>query len=75
MEDYIQHILLIDPVKNDYFFIRDLLSQQEGHRFELDWVKTYEAALAAITDCQYVLYLIEYDLGHHTGLELLAEAR
>jgi len=74
MEDYVQHILLIDPIEDDYFFIRDLLAQWSESKFELSWVTTYEAALAAISGCQYALYLIEYDLGTHTGLELLVEA-
>ena len=74
MEDYAQRILLICNNEDDYVFIRDLLSQWEESKFELCRVTAYGAALAAITDCRYALYLIEYDLSKHTGLELLAEA-
>jgi len=71
MDDNIQRILLVDTNDDDYLIIHALLPQW----FKLNRIKTYEAALAAITGCQYDLYLIENDLGDRSGLELLAEAR
>jgi FixJ family two-component response regulator len=74
-------ILLIDDDEDDYIITRDLfadLNEQvddiAGARFKLDWVATYEAGLMAIQQNNHDVYLIDYRLGKHNGLELLKEA-
>ncbi len=66
-------ILLVDDDEDDYIITRDLLAEIEGQSYNLEWVATYKAALERISHQKHDLYLIDYRLGQHTGLELLNE--
>ena len=68
-------VLLVDDDEDDFVITRDLISQIDGHRYQLDWVDNYEAALAAIRRREHDICLIDYRLGGRTGLELLHEAQ
>src|ERR1700731_3144835 len=67
-------ILLIDDDEDSYVITRQLLSRVEGSAFELEWVDTYEAGLAALRRTGYDACLLDYQLGARDGLELLHEA-
>lgn len=74
------HILLIDDDEDDYIITRDLIADLNeqpddigGGSFELDWVATYETGLITIQQNKHDVYLIDYRLGTHNGLELLQE--
>lgn len=41
---------------------------------DLEWVNNYQAARSAIARQQHDIYLVDYRLGAHNGLELLREA-
>jgi signal transduction histidine kinase len=73
MEDRPIRVLLVDDDEDDYVVTRDLLSAIERETFELQWVSSYDAALAAIAGNRHDLYLLDYRLGERTGLELLRE--
>ena len=64
-------ILLVEDDEDDYVIIRDMLEDVARSNFELDWVATYDEALAAIESQSYDVCLLDYYLGRHTGLELL----
>ena len=66
-------VLLIDDDEDDYVITRDLLAEIEGELFSLDWVADYGTALVAIANRTHDVYLSDYRLGEHTGLELLEE--
>jgi diguanylate cyclase (GGDEF)-like protein/PAS domain S-box-containing protein len=66
-------VLLIEDDEDDYLITRDLLAAQQRMRFELDWCDTYDDALVEIRKHRYDAYLIDYRLGHRTGLELVKE--
>ncbi len=68
------NILLVDDDEDDYIITQDLLSEIVGMDITLDWIDTYEAALDIIYTHQHDVYLIDYFLGPHNGLELLKEA-
>ena len=74
MEDRGLRILLVDDDEDDYVMTRDLLSEIEGKRFDLDWVATYDDALEAMGRNEHDVYLVDYRLGERDGLELLREA-
>lgn len=67
-------VLLVEDDEDDYIITRDLLSEIENERFELTRLATYDEALAAIGRLEHDVYLLDYRLDNHTGLELLREA-
>jgi len=74
MDKEVLKLLLADDDEDDFMITRDLLSEVEGSRFELDWVTNYDAALEAIGRLEHHVYLLDYRLGERTGLDLLREA-
>lgn len=68
-------ILLVDDDEDDYVILRDLLNEIKAWRPVLEWVQTYDAGLSKISDHAHEVYLFDYRLGKHTGLELLRHAR
>ena len=74
MGNPIVRILLVEDDEDDYVIARDLLSEIPGTRFDLEWVATFEAALDTIGRQEHDVYLVDYHLGEHSGLELLREA-
>jgi diguanylate cyclase (GGDEF)-like protein/PAS domain S-box-containing protein len=67
-------VLLVEDDEDDYLITRDLLDGQERARFDVEWCPSYAAALTAIGEQRHDVYLIDYRLGEHTGLELVREA-
>jgi diguanylate cyclase (GGDEF)-like protein/PAS domain S-box-containing protein len=67
-------VLLVEDDEEDYLITRSLLAQVRQVEFTLDWVATYEAALELIEASQHDIYLVDYRLGRHDGLELLQTA-
>jgi len=67
-------VLLIDDDEDEHVIIRDMLASLDTHNIELDWVATYEAGLDGIRRGQHDVYLVDYRLGEHSGLELLRKA-
>ncbi len=68
-------ILLIDDEEAEYILLQDMVSKTPTGEvllgYDLDWVSTYEQALAAFSDAAYDVYLVDNQLGPRTGLELL----
>jgi len=70
-------LLLIEDDPDDYVMVRDMLSGAVSG-YEIVWVNTYDGAVSAVRethDSSYDLYLIDYQLGQHSGLELIHEIR
>lgn len=67
-------VLLVDDDEDDYVMIRDLLSDLPGEEYDLEWVSNYEKALECISSASHAVYLIDYRVGAHNGLELLEAA-
>jgi len=67
-------ILLIDDDEDDYVVTRDLLSESKELKHELHWIPTYHEAVTRICENNYDIYLLDYRLGKHTGLDLLQKA-
>ena len=68
-------VLLIEDDEDDYILTKDLFRALPHGKFHLDRVASYDAALEALTECEHDLYLVDYRLGRHTGLELIEEVR
>ena len=67
-------VLLIEDDEDDYILIREMLASIPGRRYDLEWVSTYGAALAAMQENRHDIYLLDYQLDRRTGLELMQEA-
>ncbi len=68
-------VLLIEDDEDDFVFTRDLLSEIDAGRFELEWAQTYEQGLARVLRNHFDVCLLDFRLGARTGLDLLREAR
>ncbi len=66
-------VLLVEDDEDDYRLTRDLLREIGERRFALEWVASYDAAVEAMARQEYDVYLVDYRLGRHDGLELLHE--
>ncbi|MFD2889478.1 hybrid sensor histidine kinase/response regulator [Chitinophaga cymbidii] len=71
MKDTRPHILMIDDDEDDFFLVSSLLQDVAPNQYHIEWCATYEAGIAAIEQKQHVLYLVDYRLGRHTGLDIL----
>lgn len=69
------HVLLVDDDEDDYIIMRRIMGQIQDSPFILHWTSSFDEAKTAIDKHEHDLYLIDYRLGEHTGLELLKYAR
>lgn len=67
-------VLLVDDDKDDYSLIRDLLSEGNVRSYSIDWINSFSKALETISEHRHDVYLLDFWLGSHNGLELLKEA-
>ena len=68
-------ILLVDDDEDEWVLTRDRLMRIPGRPYTLDWASTYEAALPLLASTAYDLYLLDYQLGPYTGVDLLRAGR
>ena len=66
-------VLLVEDNEDDYLVTRELLADAKEFCYEVDWASTYEAALITIARQEHDIYLLDYHLGVHNGLEVLHE--
>ena len=69
-------VLLIDDDEDYFVLIQALLREIAAQQYRLKWVSTFEAGLQALLNPgadgkAYDVCLLDYNLGAHTGLELL----
>jgi diguanylate cyclase (GGDEF)-like protein/PAS domain S-box-containing protein len=67
-------LLLVEDDEEDYFITRETLAGQDRARFRVDWCQDFASGLEAILEQRHDVYLIDYQLGQRTGLELVREA-
>ncbi|MBD2072720.1 diguanylate cyclase [Phormidium sp. FACHB-592] len=67
-------VLLVEDNEDDYCVTRDFLADVQTPHFELEWVSDYDSALTAMACQSHDVYLLDYHLGAHTGLEILQQA-
>ncbi|MBR8834530.1 MAG: response regulator [Stigonema ocellatum SAG 48.90 = DSM 106950] len=74
MDNSLIRVLLVDDDEDDYILTRDWFGEFQVACCELKWVNSYQAASDAIAKNEHDIYLVDYRLGLHNGLELLREA-
>ena len=68
-------VLLVDDDREDYLLTREMIADIPGDGYVLDWVSNFDAGLEAVRRGHHHIYLIDYQLGPRTGLELLRQAQ
>lgn len=66
---------MIDDDQEAYFLTQSLLAKVEGWECEVDWEPNYTRALDAVVRYEFDVYLVDFLLGEHDGIDLLTEAR
>jgi signal transduction histidine kinase len=67
-------VCLIDDDEEDFLITSRLLSKIPDRKYEVSWIPSYENARAEIYKSNFDIFLIDYRLGIHSGLELINEA-
>lgn len=67
-------VLLVDDDDDDFVLTHSLFAEIKGTQFQVDWASTYTTAVEQLAQKQHDVYLIDYRLGDHNGLDLLTEA-
>ena len=68
-------VLFVEDDEDDYLIARDLFEEIPGGSYELEWVRSFDDALALETPDCYDICLLDYRLGEHDGIELMTELR
>ncbi|MFH1259278.1 MAG: response regulator [Elusimicrobiota bacterium] len=74
MNDQRIKVLLVDDDEDYWVITRSLLAESKDVHYELDWIAAYDAALETIKLNKHDIYLLDYRIGSHTGLDLLSMA-
>jgi two-component sensor histidine kinase len=72
--NHIINLLLVDEDNDYYILTREMIKEIETTQYNLEWAANYDEALQKIKQKRFHAYLFDYDLGQHTGIQLLAEA-
>ncbi|MBD3750068.1 MAG: PAS domain S-box protein [Sphingobacteriales bacterium] len=68
-------VLLVDDDEDDYILTREIFNDiPQRENYKLSWLNNYEEGINAMLKSHYDIYLVDYRLGKHTGLDLLHEA-
>jgi PAS domain S-box-containing protein len=67
-------ILIVDDDEDEYYLARDMLSETRGALVDLHWAATFQAGEQALEQDHFDAVLMDYDLGAHTGIELIRQA-
>ena len=67
-------ILLVEDDEDDFVLTQSMLLANGRSRFDVDWKQSYADALRATRTGSHDLYLVDYRLGEHTGLDLVRTA-
>src|SRR6266478_6510753 len=67
-------VLLVEDDEDDFILAQDLFSEMPGQRFALDWERSFDTGLKAMTLNQHDVCLVDYRLGARNGVDLLRAA-
>ena len=66
-------ILIIDDDEEDFLITKNMLKEAKGRKFDVHWAATYQAGRDKLASDDYNAVLVDYDLGAHSGIELIRE--
>lgn len=68
-------VLVVEDDDDDFLLVKDLFSDIGNKRYELTRARSFEDAIADGSPEAYDVCLLDYRLGAHDGIELMAELR
>ena len=68
-------VVVIDDDREDFLLIKGLLGDVELNLYQTDWVADFSEAIAVIKKQEADVYLVDFNLGEKTGLDILKELR
>jgi signal transduction histidine kinase len=68
-------VLLVDDDEDDYVLTREAVAAIPGGGYALDWASDFDTALQKICQGVHDVYLVDFQLGAQTGLDLLSAMR
>jgi diguanylate cyclase (GGDEF)-like protein/PAS domain S-box-containing protein len=71
LDESVVSVLLVEDDEDDYLITKDMLLRQDRSRFHLDWCSDFDTALQRILHERHDIYIVDYRLGAHTGLDLV----
>ena len=73
-KDKIIKVLVVDDDEDDYLLIKRVFRQIPDSPYELTWTSSFDEAKQHIDSEKFDIYLLDYQLGKQTGLDLLQYA-
>lgn len=67
-------VLLIEDDEEDYILVRSYLKEISSQGYKLDWVSSLRDGVKKIAEARHDVYLVDYNLGPDSGLELIEKA-
>lgn len=64
-------VLLIEDDEDDVLLTKEYLAESESFKFEVEWESVTEEAMKKMVRGGYDVFLIDYRLDRHTGLEII----
>jgi len=68
-------VLLVEDDEDDYVIACALLGEIEHTTYQIDWARTVAEGIDALSRNVHDVALVDFALGEHTGVELVAQAR
>ncbi len=68
-------VVIVDDDHEDFLLTKELLSGVDPGLYETIWVSNFTAAVAEIKKQEADVYLIDYNLGEKTGLDILKDLK
>lgn len=68
-------VLMIDDDENDAMLVRHMVGKMPDSGCQFHWVGSYEQGLKVLGEIDWDLCLVDYQLGAHTGVQVVMESR
>lgn len=68
-------VLMVDDDEEEFVIVSRHLKKATAAEYTVEWVDSFEKAVQAFRDDKYDVYLLDYNLGERTGIDLLRAMR
>lgn len=65
---------MIDDDEEDFIITRDIISEIDHHKYTIEWISNFDGGLKKVLEKKHDVYLVDYRLGAHIGLDLIRTA-